>query len=244
MHGSGRPLTESLVAVRATPAPRAKIVAEGFPVHLWMGPHRDPLDANSGRAGNMWVSRHVTTTTTIEVDWPELPCLGSLMRHVAWILCLTLSLPFAAADDAAPAPPLALHAAETQNGIHLNWTSPPDLPDVDGFRVYRSDGGAFEAIAETTQSTYLDASGDLAFMPGDGMSYYVTAFNEAGESPPSNHATGDYPRCWNLIYDSGPLNLPAWPALNCYLPPPLPDCRQLDDDPTHALPTEIRVHPC
>lgn len=68
---------------------------------------------------------------------------------------------------------------------NLAWQDNSD--NEDGFRVYRQKRGttSFVAIGNTgvNVNTFVDPTGF------DGDSYYVTAFNSAGESEPSNTAT-------------------------------------------------------
>ncbi len=76
---------------------------------------------------------------------------------------------------------------------HLEWQPNPPADQLAGYRLYRraqvgEDAFALLATLPLTQTTYTDAS------PTCGQSYYVTAFNEAGESAAS---TASYygPRC-------------------------------------------------
>lgn len=109
---------------------------------------------------------------------------------------------------------------ETQEGIQLNWSAPAGNASILGYQVYRSDGGPFVAIHNTTENHFVDPEGTLGNLTELGHLYYTTAFNEAGESLPSA-IVGDWPRCWGFVTVPGSMGLPVGVRLNCLLPLPV-----------------------
>lgn len=139
-----------------------------------------------------------------------------------WILALLLAFGFAVAvmscgggggdddddtddDDAAPEAPSDLTVAAVEGGIELSWTDNSD--NESGFYVYRqyAETKEFTKIGEVGAdvTTYLDST----FECNNDATYYVTAFNDVGESEPSNEASTGFIECpaiyEDLISDDG-----------------------------------------
>lgn len=99
-----------------------------------------------------------------------------LMVEETWVLDDSgdLEPPTAPADLAAATP--------SDSEIELTWTASTDNVGVTGYTVYRDD----TAIGQTTDTQYLDTD----IQPSTVYSYYVTAFDAAGNvSAPSNTAS-------------------------------------------------------
>ena len=103
------------------------------------------------------------------------------MKAFGLLLLLVLS-PLAAAQSPDPVPPLPpqnLTIVSDPSGTVLQWEAPPG-PAIDGYNIYRK--GALLASVDSSTFAYVDGSGANAT---SAMTYFVTAFNEAGESLPS-----------------------------------------------------------
>jgi hypothetical protein len=87
-----------------------------------------------------------------------------------------------------PAAPVNLFLQVEATFLALDWEHNGD--NVDGFNVYR---GAFsDPVAVIAQhGNFVFDWGDFAVEPGVVYTYYLTAFNSAGESGPSNEVQGE-----------------------------------------------------
>jgi hypothetical protein len=79
-------------------------------------------------------------------------------------------------DTFAPAPPAGLRAIASTASIELTWDSNAE-PDMAGYRVYRSTGGAFEKIADVNE---IPAYSDRAVERGKTYRYAITAVDKSG----------------------------------------------------------------
>jgi hypothetical protein len=95
------------------------------------------------------------------------------------LVCQTFNACSAAPTTAPPAPTgLAATAVHTTT-VTLSWTG---APRAAGYKVYRATGtGTPAVIATTANTTYTDTG----LTSGAAYSYYVTAYNNVGESPAS-----------------------------------------------------------
>ena len=87
------------------------------------------------------------------------------------------------AGPSVPNPPAGLNLSDSGNAIQLTWQ---DISSNEqGFRVYRKvDGGTFglwQSLGAGVTTTL-----DNSVVVGHTYSYYVTAYNAAGESPATN----------------------------------------------------------
>ncbi|MBX7215048.1 MAG: hypothetical protein K1X39_13625, partial [Thermoflexales bacterium] len=75
-------------------------------------------------------------------------------------------------------PPEALKITAQDNNpmIYLNWTQGRSDPRIIGWRVYRSDGGAFKPVGSTWLPGFVDVSATL----DKGYLYRVTSFDAQG----------------------------------------------------------------
>jgi len=102
----------------------------------------------------------------------------------SWATCVITVKP---AGDQAPIPPGRLSAAaQSASSIALQWDPPRPEDKVLGFRVYRADNRSLVASLDNPSAQGYVVNG-LAC--NTEYSFYVTAYNAAGESPPSNVAT-------------------------------------------------------
>jgi hypothetical protein len=119
--------------------------------------------------------------------------------NVKWkkwaVLALFLSVPFLSGgtmEEGCPKPVQILPAPDNLKAtrmscteIELTWYHNP-FTNPEGFYVYRKCGdGGYELIAVT----YSDPFTDTDVPKGVQCTYYVTAYNSAGESEPSNEAS-------------------------------------------------------
>lgn len=83
----------------------------------------------------------------------------------------------------------------------------PTSANEDGYRVYQSINGAPMALVATMSSgtTFASIPVDNSAPGGYVLNYQVTAFNSAGEGPPSNQAQVTTPPTINV--PSAPGNL-------------------------------------
>jgi fibronectin type 3 domain-containing protein len=91
---------------------------------------------------------------------------------------------------AAPGPPGGLTASTAiQSYIQLAWTAPVAPVPVSGYRIYRADNlaGTYARIDSTTGVSYRDTA-EKTFP--DSYWYYITAYNQTGESVPSDTTNG------------------------------------------------------
>jgi hypothetical protein len=72
------------------------------------------------------------------------------------------------------------HSAPSKKTAHLSWNN--NSPNADGFRIYRITGSQKIKIAELRPNitSYIDKDAPPK------ACYVVTAFNSAGESPPTS----------------------------------------------------------
>ena len=90
-----------------------------------------------------------------------------------------------------PSAPSHIEATRmTCTEIWLTWYySKLDSPSVDGFYVYRKCGdGEYELIANVSSKHNYYTDEDVP--EGVQCTYYITAYNSAGESQASNEASG------------------------------------------------------
>ncbi len=123
----------------------------------------------------------------------------SILRQagMALIAMLTVgAIGLQAQNDGAPFPPTAFHAefnGETSE-LHMSWDPAPDGPEADGYNIYASIEMNFPddlvQIASTEETTYTtnleDLADQLGLDPEMGLFrtiFFVTAYNENGESP-------------------------------------------------------------
>jgi hypothetical protein len=107
------------------------------------------------------------------------------------------------ADTSPPTTPASLGASATDaTHIALSWGASTDNVGVSGYRVYR--GGGY--LATTSAASYTDSG----LAPGTTYSYYVTAFDVAGnESPASNTAGVTTPSSGTTSLDTTPPSAPT-----------------------------------
>lgn len=115
-------------------------------------------------------------------------------------------------NDRVPTAPqeLVVTYQYASGAAYLVWQAPidPGSDAVQGYLIYRAEPQytTYELIWTTTNAntTYLDSDND----DGSFASYYVVAFNSAGNSPASNEAFYPYALDDNIVYlidDSGDL---------------------------------------
>lgn len=150
---------------------------------------------------------------------------SSIINSNGAIHCITMGVPLPCPVAAAPA---SLDVALAGPGqLHLSW---PDVPEADGFRVYRSETGcAVEDMVfldETYTNEYLDESIDEA------LPYYyrVTAFTYCRESDMSACAVYE-PECihdgdvdFNGVLTAGDAQTTFYIALGMIIPTYAEEC--------------------
>ncbi|RLF70356.1 MAG: hypothetical protein DRN40_04780, partial [Thermoplasmata archaeon] len=119
-----------------------------------------------------------------------------------------------------PAPPQNISSQEGNSFINFSWDPPSDdggYP-ITSYRVYRSSGNSSFSLLSTlpAPTTFFN---DTALINGENYTYYVTAINRIGESPPSVKLTTSPFR-----YPDPPSNLTATPGnsfiILSWKPPP------------------------
>lgn len=87
-----------------------------------------------------------------------------------------------------PRPPTNLRATTDNQGVHLTWTASP-TPGV-SYRVYQRDVTGGQTGAARVGGPVTGTAYNPRFLKNDRTyEFYVTAVNNAGESPPSNTVT-------------------------------------------------------
>jgi hypothetical protein len=125
--------------------------------------------------------------------------MRTLYVHVIVFMGIACALASPAAAELAdrPLPPMALVAEQASEGVRLSWEPPlVTVNPLTAYRVYRINETARQFLGEVDANvtTYFDATTD-----DRAVTYYVTAVANGGESPPSNVAFADYPRCLELL---------------------------------------------
>jgi hypothetical protein len=99
------------------------------------------------------------------------------------------------AGPSLPTAPTGLAAVANANDtVSLSWTANPSGQAVTGYGVYREPYGSTSAtlLATVSGTSYTDSSGSL--VAGSSWTYYLTATNAAGTSPPSATASVTIPQ--------------------------------------------------
>ncbi len=91
----------------------------------------------------------------------------------------------------APAAPADLIAAPTDAGIFLSWSD--NASNELGYRVERQETSAGKWTTIGTLATDATSFNDTGFTAGSSYGYHVIAFNNDGDSQPSNIATATAP---------------------------------------------------
>ncbi len=107
--------------------------------------------------------------------------VGGRLLAATLLFSLVMNVPLATAQApvaAPPTPPQDVHVTATEDGTQLSWGAP--LSDggspILGYRVYQGEA----LLAEVTTTWYEVPSVGAAATTS--QTYFVTAFNEAGES--------------------------------------------------------------
>ena len=114
-----------------------------------------------------------------------------------------------------PAAPTGLQAtAASESAINLRWTDNAD--NEQGFHIYR-DGQRVGSIGRADIESYGDGVG---LSPGTTYSYYVTAYNQHGESSRSNtvsartHDAPAGPICTGFLPNPNGYSFPNWQRIS------------------------------
>lgn len=92
-----------------------------------------------------------------------------------------------------PPVPVSLYVSDdVSTYIYMYWSMTSNIPMVSQYKIYRStiQGGPFQLIDSTSGASYID------YVPKtypDSYWYYITSWNPAGESAPSDTASGYRP---------------------------------------------------
>ena len=134
----------------------------------------------------------------------------SFLRRTGMVLMAMLTvgaLGLQAQNDGAPFPPIAFNVDynSASSEVHMNWDPAPEGPEADGFNIYASIDlnfpGDLVQIATTEETQFTTTLEDLAEQleldPEFGLFrtvFFITAFNENGESPYAGFGGGIDPR--------------------------------------------------
>jgi hypothetical protein len=145
-------------------------------------------------AGSLTVAPGATTSASLSVTSSSAASPGDYVLNVAADDVVDSShggsrsviySVYANTDTISPTAPTGLTANLTRKKIALSWTASTDNTGVAGYTIWRNN----VVIGQTSSTSFSDYS----FVKGQTYTYFVTAFDEAGNvSAPSNQATGTF----------------------------------------------------